>query len=693
MKINFTLDEGKKDKLKTKQYNKPSDYNNSLYSLKNATLDSTNESSYQEDLIKRLKRIWQENQGALLFVRFTDHGEKGLQINPKYSYDTPYGIYAYPFNIKWIERLKNKEIPFQFNAKDCIIFKWDPSLTKRKTIILDKNAEAIGYSSSNFAEDYKKLESLIIKKITDLYNNQLKQIAHIKKRKEGNESFYNAQIADIKNKYNDMMHDIENILYTSKFNTRFNKIFNLSRRLTQNNPFDNTESHDAKEWTYIMHDVLNISCIYDREDSSTIHSNEPTQAVFFEPEKAVILLNEPNLIKKYNSNKKKDFLLSNDSPNDSPKYKLIPDGNLFRIVALKTFKTIDGKIIEEGQIGGTVTDINNLSQEGSCWINYNAKALDNCRIVGDALLEDQVIVKNNAYISGKSFIQKKSVIQENASIYNSIINIVGEINNAEISECKIHGTCILNRGYIKQSSLMNISIDETCSISYSTLESQSVNLINSTVNMIYCKMTDNFKLDKAKGKLMLRNVHCYDNAYLKVSGNIIGLTIKDNAKLISENAKMNGEIIIEENAIVEGQVNINNECHIYGNAKLTGKILLYDKCKIYGNAKLHNVLLEGKVQIFGDCELNGPDVGMDISVSKNAKIYENAKIKGSVYITDDVEIFGNADIKGNSIVITGKSKIYGNAIIEGEDFYITDKEIYKKITDDDIITFSSLKNQ
>ena len=48
---------------------------------------------------------------------------------------------------------------------------------------------------------------------------------------------------------------------------------------------------------------------------------------------------------------------------------------LYRIRALKDFNDI-----KKGDLGGWVSNENNLSQKGNCWIYNNAKCMDSARI-------------------------------------------------------------------------------------------------------------------------------------------------------------------------------------------------------------------------------------------------------------------------------------------------------------------------
>lgn len=89
-----------------------------------------------------------------------------------------------------------------------------------------------------------------------------------------------------------------------------------------------------------------------------------------------------------------------------PKYeltgnaKLIDGTELYRIEALKNFGNV-----QKGAIGGYVESMNNLSQEGNCWI------YDDARVVGMAYVEDHAEISGNAIVSGQSLVRGYAKIQ------------------------------------------------------------------------------------------------------------------------------------------------------------------------------------------------------------------------------------------------------------------------------------------
>ena len=384
-----------------------------------------------DPLSKKLELIYKENQGALLFIRFTGARQYGIGINPNYSFSTPRGTYAYPYNPKWIEKIKNKDIPYAFQESGVIIFKWDPAKSAKKTIIIDGTGEAIGYTQSDYANDYKKLEEYLLPEYEKIFKQGEQNIYNIARQSaqsmgtQIDRNWIHQQVAQLRVQSHANLQDfMDSAIQSSYKNTRFNKIYNLSRVI----------AGDAKTWTDILYNVLNISCIYDRDDSSTIHGSEPTQAVFFEPDKATVLLNQENIfpttkIKDYGEETSKykltEFTIGNSS------YYNIPPGKYYRIIAKETFhNTASGAAIYAGAEGGIISGEHNLAKDGDAWISFNACVINNAYVGDSAYVGDEAIVKDNAKVLQKAMVSGKSIISDNAVV----------TGNAKVYEiCKVYG--------------------------------------------------------------------------------------------------------------------------------------------------------------------------------------------------------------------------------------------------------------
>lgn len=111
---------------------------------------------------------------------------------------------------------------------------------------------------------------------------------------------------------------------------------------------------------------------------------------------------------------------------DMDKYKLTKETmvvagvKLYRIKALKSFGDV-----EEGSFGGFVESTQNLSQEGTCWINDNACVMDDARVQDSARLFDNAFAGGSATIKDNSLLLNKAVVTDSATIahYAVVANV------------------------------------------------------------------------------------------------------------------------------------------------------------------------------------------------------------------------------------------------------------------------------
>lgn len=140
------------------------------------------------------------------------------------------------------------------------------------------------------------------------------------------------------------------------------------------------------------------------------------------------------------------------------KEKIIVEENekektLFRIKAIKDFKTVDGKIVHKGDLGGFVEFEKNLSQQGCCWVADNAKVYGRACVRQNAKVYDNAEISGCAYVCENSRVYNNSIISGNAIIYGSA-KIHGNVyvdNNTEIEgNANIYGNA-----WIKDSSVVS----------------------------------------------------------------------------------------------------------------------------------------------------------------------------------------------------------------------------------------------
>lgn len=95
----------------------------------------------------------------------------------------------------------------------------------------------------------------------------------------------------------------------------------------------------------------------------------------------------------------------------------LPEGTrVFRIRALKDFPLCNGGNVFKGQLGGCISDYYNLSQEGNCWVDYDALVLDSARVEENGLLLDSAIAKGEAIVEGNAIVSGNACIMDNATV-------------------------------------------------------------------------------------------------------------------------------------------------------------------------------------------------------------------------------------------------------------------------------------
>lgn len=171
------------------------------------------------------------------------------------------------------------------------------------------------------------------------------------------------------------------------------------------------------------------------------------------------------------------------------------DSTYFRIVALKTFKRSDGIIVNAGDLGGMIQSPKNLSQDGSCWIDFNSLVCDNAMIDEDAVVVESDICNDaiitNSAIVYHSDIQDSVVIKNNATIKNSTIKGTVRVENVSmILNSYVSGSIVLKENatcedtYLMDSSgkICGYSVISNSKLSGNLSFSSSCGLHNCTIN-------------------------------------------------------------------------------------------------------------------------------------------------------------------------------------------------------------------
>lgn len=87
---------------------------------------------------------------------------------------------------------------------------------------------------------------------------------------------------------------------------------------------------------------------------------------------------------------------------------------LYKIVAAKTFETVEGYEVQAGETGGWIEKPENLDQDGQCWVADEAIVFG-----GSACVKDNALVADNAVCEGS--VCEDAVVRGEASIKSKAI--------------------------------------------------------------------------------------------------------------------------------------------------------------------------------------------------------------------------------------------------------------------------------
>ncbi len=91
--------------------------------------------------------------------------------------------------------------------------------------------------------------------------------------------------------------------------------------------------------------------------------------------------------------------------------------------------------VERGALGGFVESYENLSQEGFCWVGYNARVSGKAKVHGNARIKDHAHVYGNATVSGNAQIIEQAQIFGSGNVYgDAIISGNAQVDNQVIFE-------------------------------------------------------------------------------------------------------------------------------------------------------------------------------------------------------------------------------------------------------------------
>ena len=121
---------------------------------------------------------------------------------------------------------------------------------------------------------------------------------------------------------------------------------------------------------------------------------------------------------------------------------------LYRVKALQSFQVQSKWPITEGELGGWVESIDNLSQEGTCWIGGDARVYGGARVTGGAHVFGEAHVYDVAKIGDDAVVCDKACVFQHAQLFDKA-QVFGDARVYGVAE--VHGKArIIDRARCSQ---------------------------------------------------------------------------------------------------------------------------------------------------------------------------------------------------------------------------------------------------
>lgn len=288
---------------------------------------------------------------------------------------------------------------------------------------------------------------------------------------------------------------------------------------------------------------------------------------------------------------------------------------LRQIIAVRDFADVTA-----GTPGGWVEDENALSQDGRCWIyDQNTMVFAGAMIRHDARLTGPCEVSHAALIEGRAWIDacrigEGAIIRDNVTVKNS--RVQGECLLSGDAQILAHSYIIGMRGLTEEETQRLHIYDRACVID-SRVVHQAQIYGDAVVQMAFIEhRAEVFGFARLEGNA-LNNVWVCDCA-----------KVYDHARLLAGNEEdaiptLRYSAQVGEYATVEGNCVLRHHVRVGGHAYLCGGPLLLDD----------NVLIEGRVQIYGDVLIEH-HIALRDNVIIDARGSEGIHLRGPKVVDD-----------------------------------------------------------
>lgn len=403
---------------------------------------------------------------------------------------------------------------------------------------------------------------------------------------------------------------------------------------------------------------------------------------------------------------------------------------LYRIKALKDFVTTDGTLITKGDLGGYVQSEKNLDQRGASWIFKGALAIDESRVLNDAQLHHDALIKDNAVIKNRASAHNNVKITGHACVSQEAVIT----RNAQITN---HAT-VCGKAFVTGDAIVG---------GYATI-TDTAKVHNQTVISDFAEISDDARIT---GNAIIED-HAYICDYAHIEGHVKisnYATICDHA-VIKGHTHVSDELVISNHTILDLPENAKpitstNDYATFKGFNNTYITYIVDTQAWLQNDKDRRILFDGNTkefitygyahsQTWGKCyetyativeelepkkfelttkiSFNGrtlyriralKDFGVvkkgdlggyvekesNLSQTGDAWIYDDAKVMDNAIVKENATLHHNAEVYDKAIVsglasvnenvtLRDKATVSDNAILYGNVILVDDAKIYDK---------------
>ena len=142
----------------------------------------------------------------------------------------------------------------------------------------------------------------------------------------------------------------------------------------------------------------------------------------------------------------------------------------------------------------------------------------------------------------------------------------------------------------------------------------------------------------------------------------------DGRGLVPAHQHPKGNGWVENTAHVDDTCFVGPTAQVFGNARVTGNVIINDFARVYGDA-----LVFGNAMIYGDAQVcDNAQIFGHAKVNDRAKVYGNARVMDYAHLHEDCQVYENA-------IVRNFVEIFDHAIVRGNGDVYDSIKLYRNV--------------